>query len=407
MGTMPTPELYVTAKGQERWRVRFRLDHKFSSKTFDDQRGALAFASLIAKVGPAQALHILAERLGATEGTVTVADWCRQHVAALSGVQPDTLARYRAYITNDLGALADLPLTAVTHETVSAWVNELEARGQQGKTIKNKHGFLSSAFSRAVRRGLVPSNPCEGTGLPRSVRQEMVFLGHDEYARFIGYFTPCWQPLVAVLFSTGLRWGEATALRVGDVNLDQATITVTRAWKAGRVLGPPKSERSRRTISIAPETVDVLRPLTEDRPASAWVFTNARGGPVRLQTFHDNVWQPAVRLANGEPGQSPTKGAKRVARRRDASGHVIEPATEPLGKRPRPHDARHSCASWLLGAGVPINYVQAHLGHESITTTVDRYGHVMPAARQAIAGALSLALTAAHPQIEPIRASSG
>jgi integrase len=49
---------------------------------------------------------------------------------------------------------------------------------------------------------------------------------------------------------------------------------------------------------------------------------------------------------------------------------------------------------------VPINYVQAHLGHESITTTVDRYGHVMPAAQIAIRTAISGALAQAHPQIE-------
>jgi integrase len=398
MGAMPTPEPYLTAKGEERWKVRFRLKGRASSKTFKTERGASTFARLLRDVGPERALAILKARTGADEGTPTVAQWCTRHIEALSGVQDDTLKRYQTYVRNDLGHLAHLPVDAVTHEEVAAWVNKLARSGASGKTIKNKHGFLSAAFARAERKGLVPANPCKGTTLPRTETEPMVFLTHEEYTRFLGCFTPHWQPLVETLFSTGLRWGEATALRVGDVDLERGTVNVTRAWKKDRTLGPPKSKKSRRTVALAPELVETLRPLVQDRPGDAWVFTNARGGPVRHQTFHDNAWQPAVRLANGEAAQK--DGAKRVARRRDGDGRVIEPLSPPLGKRPRPHDARHSNASWLLGAGVPINYVQAHLGHESITTTVDRYGHVMPAAQIAIRTAISGALAQAHPQIE-------
>ena len=294
-------------------------------------------------------------------------------------------------------SLVHLPLTAVTGAAVKAWVNELERAGLSGKTIKNKHGLLAGVMNAAVRERLIPANPCTGVRLPRTVAKPMTFLTPTEYARFLGYFTPAWQPMVALMFMTGARYSEITALTVGDVDLDAATLTITKAWKdGGKRIGPPKSRKSVRTLSLPTEAVEVLRPLVEDRPSDALLLRNARGGPVRLQTFHDNVWQPAVRLANGEPART---GA-RASRRRDDAGARIEPAAVPLGKRPRPHDARHSCASWLLGAGVPINYVQAHLGHESITTTVGTYGHIMPAARQAVAGALSLAVSAAHPQIE-------
>lgn len=411
MVAMITPELYVTADGSERWRIRFRVDRRATSKTFADQRGALEFSGLIDALGPAEAVRVLNERLGVKAGTHTVKSWATEHIESLSGVQGGTKARYRAYVRNDLGRLGPLPLTAVTPDAVSRWVTAMhEEGGGSGKTIKNKHGFLSSVFEHAVRSMHVTSNPCKGTRLPKTVRDPMVFLTHDEYARFLDYITPRWQPLVATMFSTGLRWGEITALQVGDVTLDIpvddlniGTITVTRAWKesdGGRELGPPKSEKSRRTITLAPETVEVLRPLMAGRSAKAWLFTNTRGDFVKGQTFHDNVWQPAVRLANGEPGQKAGPKAKRVARRLDAAGRVIEPAKVPLGKRPRPHDARHTCASWLLARGIPITYVQAHLGHESITTTVDRYGHLMPDARRAIAEAMSMSMTLAHPQVE-------
>ena len=400
-----TPKQYVSKAGVVTWKVQFRLNGRSTSETLANYESAEKFALLITQLGPERARAALQARKTTESGTHTVESWCRYHIGALSGVQPDTITRYEGYVRNDLGALADLPLDVVTHEDVAAWVNDLAKTDlktkrpkNSGKTIKNKHGFLSSAFARAETKGLVPSNPCKGTTLPRTEVEPMVFLTHDEYVRFLGCFTPFWQPLVATLFSTGLRWSEATALRVGDVDLEHGVIMITRAWKRGGEIGPPKSRKSRRPVSIAPETVEVLRPLVEGRPADAWVFRNAYGGPVRHATFHDNAWTPAVRLANGEPAQK--AGAKRVARRRDAEGNLIAPLDPPLGKRPRIHDARHTCASWLLRAYVPISYVQAHLGHESITTTVDRYGHVMPDAQAAIAGALSTALSAAHPQIE-------
>src|SRR6202040_4460447 len=71
-------------------------------------------------------------------------------------------------------------------------------------------------------------------------------------------------------------------------------------------------------------------------------------GPVRAHNFNPNVWEPAR------------------ARAKDNG----------LTKKPRVHDLRHTNASWLIQAGVPLTVIQRHLGHESIQTTVDRYGHL-------------------------------
>lgn len=57
-------------------------------------------------------------------------------------------------------------------------------------------------------------------------------------------------------------------------------------------------------------------------------------------------------------------------------------------KMPRPHDLRHTCASWMIQAGVPLPVIQQHLGHESITTTVDRYGHLDRSSGVAAASAI-------------------
>lgn len=399
-----TPRHRLRLDGTHAWQVTFRVGRKQTSKTFDDPKIAARFAKLIDEQGVDGALAVLDAWDQAGEDSFTVGEWCEHHIENLSGVQPGTISHYRGYIRMDLKTITSLPLEGLTPEVIARWVNARAKAGYSGKSIANAHGFLSAAMNRAVRAGHIPSNPCKGTRIPKTVTEPMVFLTHDEYARFIGYFPPRWVPLAAFLFATGLRWGEATALRVSDVDLEAATVTVHRAWKRGRIVGVPKTSKSLRTVSLAPETVDVLKPLVVGRPGDAWLFVNMRDRPVQNATFHEQVWDPAVRLANGQHEQAPPKKkggrVRRVAPRLNAAGKRIEPAKVPLGKWPRVHDARHTNASWLLGAGVPINYVQAHLGHESITTTVDRYGHTMPMAKQMVAAAMSQALTAGHPQIE-------
>jgi integrase len=115
-----------------------------------------------------------------------------------------------------------------------------------------------------------------------------------------------------------------------------------RAWKYnsnGYRIGSPKTKRSRRDVNLDPALLDKLDYTGE------WLFTNTVGGPVRYQGFRRRVWDKAVQRAKLEPA-------------------------------PTPHDLRHTHASWLLNAGVPITTVSRRLGHENIQTTVNIYGHL-------------------------------
>ncbi|MCA0329475.1 MAG: tyrosine-type recombinase/integrase [Actinobacteria bacterium] len=69
------------------------------------------------------------------------------------------------------------------------------------------------------------------------------------------------------------------------------------------------------------------------------------------------------------------------------------------------HDLRHSHASWLIAAGVPLPVIQRRLGHESIQTTVDVYGHLAPDALEIAAQAATLALGQAMPEVLELNAS--
>jgi integrase len=63
-----------------------------------------------------------------------------------------------------------------------------------------------------------------------------------------------------------------------------------------------------------------------------------------------------------------------------------------LTKSPRVHDLRHTCASWMIAAGVPLPIMQQHLGHESIQTTIGVYGHLDRRSAQVAADAIGSAL---------------
>lgn len=377
---MARPVPHVAKDGTTTWKVRYRLNGAQTSRTFTSDRGAQNFARLLRDLGPTEADRVMEARIGNESTTWTVQSWIHHHIDLLTGVQADTIKSYRQIADHQLGSLEKLPVETLSRDHVARWIKQqskiTSRRGAplSGKTIANRHGLIAAALKRAVLDKVIASNPCDGSKLPRTERVPITFLTHAEYARLLDAIDPHYQPLVALLFGTGLRWGEATALQVGDIDLDRATVTVERAWKKSGQIGPPKTKKSRRTVPLAPELLDVLQPLVRDRRPNEFLFRNKHNNPVKSSSFRSDFWTPAVKSAA-------------------------------LGKTPRIHDARHTYASWLLGSGVPINYVQAALGHESITTTVDTYGHIMPGAQNAIRDAMSGALTAAHPRIEePTRA---
>lgn len=156
------------------------------------------------------------------------------------------------------------------------------------------------------------------------------------------------------------------ALRPSDVNRTDSTVRIARAWKQDGTrytMGPPKTQKSNRTINVPEAVLDGLDYSHE------WLFTTTKGQPIRLSSWRTNVWNKSRARAQATDPQNANKAV--------------------LTKSPTPHDLRHTCASWMIQAGVPLPVIQAHLGHESITTTVDRYGHLDRTSHAAAADAIA------------------
>lgn len=258
--------------------------------------------------------------------------------------------------------LGHLPLDAVTRDDVAAWIRTQEASGAASKTIRNRHALLSAAFTRAVDDGTTASTPARRARISRTVRREMTFLTPAEFELVLQRATPHYRPLLLTLFGTGLRLGEATALQIGDLHLEDvpATLTVARAWKNGGVLGPPKTARGRRTIALPREVAEAPRDVAGDRAPGELVFVNMGGRRVQQATLHD-LWQTWIDDTEWEP-----RTRSRV------------PRSPALRKVPRIHDLRHSHAAYMISRGVNLYDLRHRLGHESIQTTADVYGHLLP-----------------------------
>jgi integrase len=336
--------------GSTRYRVRIRTRGKQTTETFASRAAARTFIENVKEFGADEAVAMRDRADPASAAYVpTLAEMLDRHVTELTGVDKRTKDDYRAVARRSwLPTLGRYPVDALTRAHVAKWVNSEDGKVKP-KTIKNAHSVLSAVLETCVRDGLVSLNVARGTRLPRTGEEtveEIRYLTRGEFDRLLAATPAYWQPFMALLFGTGLRFSEATALQVRDVG--SGTVRVMRAWKReageGIRLGPPKSKMSRRTIPVDP---DVIATLSLDRPGSDWLFTTTTGRVVLHSNFYNRVWKPACIAAGLDP-------------------------------RPRIHDARHTYASWLIAKGVRLEVVQELLGHEDYTTTRRVYAHLMP-----------------------------
>jgi integrase len=161
----------------------------------------------------------------------------------------------------------------------------------------------------------------------------------------------------------GLRFGELAALRAERLDLLRRTIRVEETLNEVRgriVVGPAKTKASRRLVSLPAFLAGELEDhLAAFPPSAGLVFTSDEGDPLRRNNFRRRAWPSAVRRSVGEPC--------------------------------RFHDLRHSHAALLIAGGVHPKVLQDRLGHASIRTTLDTYGHLFEGLDAAAAEALDTA----------------
>jgi integrase len=269
--------------GHTTYAVLFTVDARQTSVPFADESDAAKFRALVNSVAGKRAMQ--AWGIGETQRSAkaaagpTLAEYLTTHVDHLTGCERKTIAEYRRYAAQiDETAIAHVPLASLTRADISRWINSLTG---SGKTISNKHGFLSSALNSAVRDGQLAANPCANQRLPRTPRKEMVCLDRSEFQTLVAAFSDHYQPLPTFLVASGARFSEVTALKPADVDCAAGTVRISKSWKripGGYELGAPKTPKSIRTINIPKAVLDQLGYSQE------WLFTTTDGGPVRRRS---------------------------------------------------------------------------------------------------------------------------
>ena len=300
--------------------------------------------------------------------------------AVFHSVRPKTYENYDLCVRRIVPYIGHIRLRTLTPEQIQYALAKLRDAGLASRTVRQVHMVLRRALKQAVLWRMLPINPSDAVRPPRSDRTEMKTLTEDEVRRLLATTVGMRDyGLWALLVTTGLRLGEALALRWSDVDLEERRISVKRAVQrqrgAGLVFVEPKSARSRRIVPIPPETVKLLedqrRSNRQDRRKAGdqWdeqdlVFPNPAGHP-RDTSYRSVSFHAALKRA-GLP-------------------HV------------RLHDLRHTAATHLLTKRVHPKIVQDLLGHSTIAITLDTYSHVMPPLATEASGHMSSLLRSPLP----------
>jgi integrase len=292
----------------------------------------------------------------------TVAGYLDEWVASVAAlVRPRTAESYastvRLYLKPNLGTI---PLAKLQPEDIGRMVARLAARGDLSPTtIRYAYTVLRIALGEALRSKRVVRNVALEVRAPRASTAERTPLTLDQVGAFLRSTRgDRLEALYMTAIGLGLRQGELLALRWSDVSLDAGTVTVrhTRNVRTGE-LAEPKTERSRRTLRLGAELRAALREhrrrQVEERLAAG-------------TRWHDEGYVFAA--PNG--------------RSLDANNvrHRFQAALTAAGlPRQRFHDLRHCSATLRLEMGEELAVVSRILGHASLATTADIYGHLTDA----------------------------
>ncbi len=312
------PGATVIERRGNSWRARYHgPDGRERNKTFsrkaDAERRLAQQRSLIAH----------GDWTDPARGRVNFSDYALAWLDSRTDLKPKTRHQYSSLLgLHILPTWRTVPLAKITFEGLTQWVARLSLEGLGPSGVRQSVFVTSAALDHAVRSGRIRSNPARGLGLPRTHRRDYVFLTHEQVRDLASAAGP-WRVLVLLLGYTGLRWGEATALRVCDIDLARRRIDVRRAFSdvGGHiVLGTPKSHQSR-TVPIPRFLARELATAITGRHADDLAFTMPGGTVVRLPN-----WRRAVFLtARAQAG---------------------------ISGRFRVHDLRHTAASLMKGRGV-------------------------------------------------------
>ena len=290
--------------------------------------------------------------------------WMQAYAATNTTLR--TQQGYRHYIRSRIvPTIGSVRLQDLQGPRIQGMYADMVAEGLSNRTVLHCHRILKGALNYAVKSKMLTHNPADSATPPRPERKSMETWDANTFRSFLDAAKG--SPLLNVYrlaALTGMRRSELCGLKWDVVDLDEGYLRVTRTlqqiYGQGLVEGKPKTDRSRRTISLGDGALEVLRgvraaqakqrlsigPLWRD---TGYVFTDELGSPIR-----------------------PDRLTKEF-------GQIVKAERLPHLSF---HGLRHTAASLMIAGDVHARTIADILGHSTITVTMDTYGHMMKGVQQ-------------------------
>jgi integrase len=248
------------------------------------------------------------------------------------------------------------------------WQNDLSRKGFTNGYVRLIFGMLEEVLDLAKKLGLIQKNSARQIGNVKKQKRKVDFWNIEEFKRVIAtfddnqYYDFFSKILIDFLYMTGLRFGEAQALKWQDIDLQSCVVDVNKSMYYKNAdeyfIGEPKTNASIRTIAIDHDTTKMLadwKAIQEKNIGKIDFVLSYNGSPINRSTAR----------------------------------HIIEHHAEMAGvHRIKVHALRHSHASMLIAMGENALVIRDRLGHSDVKTTLGTYGHLYPNVNREVANRL-------------------
>jgi integrase len=346
-------------KNRDRWvaRTRIKDEHGENKRLYFYGKTS---AEALQKMRTAQ--KRVSEGRPASDARLTLTSWLNEWSKGpleVSTRKESTKDGYRYMLRHILAhQIAKKELRKILPTHIQGFLSDLRKTSLSSSTVHHVYATMKVAFNDAVINRQIGSNPFDNVSPPPREKTQSKFLTRDQTRELVDAARDNrYYVAVKLLAETGLRRGEALALKWSDIDLDKQTLwvrgTLARTDK-GLYVTSPKTQASVRQIHLSTHLAGLLKShllaqSVEIAQAGnkylqkGFVFATRTGEPVDPRNL-----QRSVQIACKKAGLP-----------------VVSP-----------HTLRHSAATMMLEAGIPIHVVSRQLGHSNINITVDIYGHV-------------------------------
>jgi integrase len=283
----------------------------------------------------------------------------------------------RMAATNIEPSIGAVRLDKLTAARLDSFYRDLIKRGLSPTSVKRNHALLHAVLGRAVKWGMVPSNPADRATPPQALTRSTVSAPAVGDVQRLLAATETKSPIVAAAIAlaavTGARRGELCALRWSDVDWGRRVLTIARSLTVidGVATAGDTKTHQRRTIALD----DALSAVLALRRADQETYAAKVGVTLVADPF---VLSPA---ADGSTAYNPdtlTDYFKRAAKRLGITTHF--------------HELRHFAATTAIASGADVRTVAGRLGHADASVTLRVYAHALEARDRDLAGVLGAAV---------------